>query len=246
MKFVTNTMEKLEIMNVQKYYFIGKSTDYIAYSRTKPALESKKRILYRIRANNFHDGDSLTPDQLSKFYKNYVVTKLDVVHLYSITPKKYYSFARMFTRLIKYNEKNIQTANLTIDDFELVSIKKVNSGYILALNRPWYGASPDYFTYTKCASKLVWINNELDVQQDFQIFDNSTTLLKVHTASNNETIASFHCQTGCTGCYDDFYSYDVYFNENNEAVKLEIISQTDYMNLNADSLLNEINRLNLK
>lgn len=246
LKFMRDTKEKLEILNVKKYYFEAKSADFIVFSRTKPVIESKKKIFYRIRANNFRDGDSLLPVQLSQFYKNYVVIKVVDDNLYIIKPKKSYLFARMFTRLIKYNDKNTQIANLTLNDFDLVSVTKVNSGYILALNRPWYGASQDYFTDSKSTAKLVWINNELKVQNDFQIFDNSTTLLKVQTSSNNETIASFHCQTGCSICYDDFYSYDVYFNENNEAIKLEMTGEHDYLDINTDSLLFEINRLNQK
>jgi hypothetical protein len=171
---------------------------------------------YKIRYNNFHDDINLKPERIPHAYKNYSIEKLPDEDLFVITPKLYYNYTRVFTRIIKYNEDKKQAYNITINGVDCINIIRIKGGYVLGLRYLYGGSGPSYFNESKEVSKIVWLNNQLEILKEYHFSSTAmymTPYLSQITVSKNKVTAAFTEVLGCSICADNYSRYSVEFNK---------------------------------
>lgn len=237
--FIAGKKNQLFVLNLNDYYFANKPDGFIVFSKTEPRIKNTKKIIFKIRSNNFRDDCNASSEQLDSLYKNYYVIKLLNEELYLIKPKKKYHLSRMFSRLIKYEHFD-KRQDITINDFEYESICRTEKGYLLGLNDFGYGAS-NYFADSTYSIKLIWLTNQLKIKKEYQLYLESTKLVDVKSFKSYH-LATFELHLGCDGCPQSFCIYNVKFNKNYQPFEIEIIEKPKTHNVSSDSLLYPIKK----
>jgi len=187
--------------------------------------------------NNFHDDILLKPEQLKSAYRFYNVQQIEGDNLYVITQKKTYNRARLFSRLIKFNNNSVQTNAITINDFELTSYNRIDEGYILGLNDFRHGASYWFFSDKPYSCKVLFLNSDLEIKGEFHAHIESTHLVEVNQDERG-VYAAFELHLGCDECFDSFCTYAVYFDKDYNPESVRIIEHpTRGEIINSDALL---------
>ncbi len=237
LSFIKNYQIPLNIIPNEKYFYLEKKERYTVYSVSKPNIPHEAKVIHKIRTNNFHDDILLDPEQLKNAYRYYNVQQIEDDNVYVITQKKTYNQARLFSRLIKFDNNSVQTNAITVNDFELTSYNRIEEGYILGLNDFCHGASFYYFSDEPYSCKVLFLNNDLKIIGDYHAHLESTHLVEVNQDEDG-IYAAFELHLSCDECFDAFCTYAVYFDATFNPKSVKIIEQPSRGEIiNPDALL---------
>lgn len=237
--YINNGHLQLLLLNCRNYYFPMKSKQFVVYSKKRPTGSSTEKTIYKIRPDNFTDDINLAPEELDSAYKNYKVIKL-AENLYCIRPKKYYDYARVFSRLILFDQNAEQKHAITINDFELTDFEITNTGYVLGMNDFGLG-STHLFTDTTYSIRIVWLDKQLNITGNYQAFLESTQLDSVKQTPQG-LIATFELHVGCDECENGYVLYDVLFNNRFWPVSVKVKQHPSKQKINEPALLDSLKK----
>ncbi len=171
----------------------------------------KKTILTKIRKENFDLIDSITIDNIDLFYSNYHVWDIDTTYTI-INPVKLYHNARIFSRLLKFNELGEQINSITFYNYQIKEVLRYNNKVLIGLNSGKNGNRYSKTNYT-CRFVLLdknfnilWIKEQKKIGMQSHIL--TGFVQKENFAFNIEVIDI------CGGCYDHWWKYLLEINEN--------------------------------
>lgn len=239
------TTNDVELLNSRNYHYQGKSSKYILFSKNLAdsitLTHFNYSIIFRIRPNNFADDMDLTPAQVRESYSNYDVSMLDSMNsVLMIKPKKEYSFARQFIRLIKFSASGLQQNSITLNDFIYTDSKLTEKGYVFALNDYGHGAT-NYFNNSPYSYKIVWLDKQLNLIETYQVVQSGTEITAVNYW-NKQFSSSFEMHLACDICDWDFCKFDILFNVKLEPIKVVIWKQPKSVKLDPDTFLAQIKK----
>ncbi|MEO0900352.1 MAG: hypothetical protein AAFY71_28340 [Bacteroidota bacterium] len=230
-------------IGTKNYFFKSKRTKFISIAKNLSDSvrfkSSFKEVIYRIRPNNFEDDIHLSIEMVDSAYSNYETSWFNKSErILLIKPKKIYSYARKFIRLLKFDKNGLQKNAVTIDDFQFTDGVSTRNGYLLGLNDFGYGPSK-YFVKSDYSYKVVWLDKKLNILEEFRVAHPSTELKQVDYV-NNRYIVRLEKHYGCDICDWNFCSFVLSFDSNYQPQSVKISNQPRDLRVNPDSLRNEI------
>lgn len=170
------------------------------------------------RRDNFNSRDSIHRSEIESLYSNYMIQNFEGDFVI-IQNKKQYRNARIFTRIIQFDQNGYQKNDYTYYDLRLAYIKRAFGDIVLAMDDPEFDthASPTYWT---CQTLL--LTDELDTLKNARELGRYGAIR--HDGMNidgSQLILNFHLDVGCTICSEGDRKYCVRLDENFEFITAE-------------------------
>ncbi len=166
------------------------------------------------RRDNFNVHDSLHISDVGDLYANYQIDfykENGVV----IQTKKLYSHAKIFTRLIEFNENGYQNWDTTIYNRTLGELIEFQSFMVVVLDHATVSTPAHRLQENDYASKIIILDQNyklIKVVQE-QHRGLSSSFGGADVISEDALKLNFTVVEGCYGCMDNFWGYSLVMNQ---------------------------------
>lgn len=171
------------------------------------------------RLDNFNVHDSLHISDVSRMYANYQIDfyKENAV---VIQTKKLYSHAKLFTRLIEFDENGYQNWDTTIYNRTLGELIEFQNFMVVVLDHPKVSTRAYKLQESDYASKIIILdqNHDLIKVVDEQRRGLSSSFGGADVISEDALKLNFTVVEGCYGCMDNFWGYSLVLNQEGKLI----------------------------
>lgn len=193
-----------------------------------------RKYISKIRKGNFDQHDLVTKDNVSFLYRYYDVTPYND-SLYLVSPKKVYSHARFFNRLILFDANGRQKSAKTFYDNDIAKIISLPSGYLIGLNNSIYNSAywcTDTYSVMKLDASLNIVWEKESPKKGLSSFIEDMEI------QNNRIYIKVGVAESCGACMDSWWKYAEYRDMAGKITALKIVEQHSFSpKVSADSLI---------
>ncbi|NOQ71435.1 MAG: hypothetical protein GQ574_05515 [Crocinitomix sp.] len=169
------------------------------------------------RQDNFNVLDSLHISDVERLYSNYEIEFYENNEVV-IQTKKLYLDAKIFTRLIKFNQMGYQINDTTFYNYRLFELKVDSKIKIITLNPPTVATPANQIRSKDFTAKTLILGENFELIKE--VIEPNRGLFCGFTGAKvkakDTLLLNFQVVEVCYGCYDDFWWYNVMINSEGE------------------------------